>query len=278
MAEEPSHTLSHPLFPVDEETEDDDIKPISWISISRVENGRSLVAPRQRRADELQSLDQLHAEFGGGTYVLRAFHAGRIVTQRKYDLPGKSKPLYDEGPEEKPAQVQPASPSTNPMTAMIGGEQGGFMGFLIMMMQQLMQQSAQAQQQQTQMFIAMMNNQHSSSAEEKAAARAELAASVERERINSERQMAFMKEMMASRGGGGGSEDFTRGVEFMRTFATQQIEMAKMASKGEDSDGLNSLLETLGMAFQAAQATGMFKGAVPEGVQQVAEVAEAAGG
>lgn len=249
MADEPAILNSHPLFPVDDDTDDDEIKPISYISVSRIENGRSFVAPRQRRADELQSLDQLHAEFGGGSYVLRAFHNGRIVTQRKYDLPGKSKPLYDEGIEEKPAQVQtqPVVSPSNPMAAMMGGDQGIF-GLLMMMMQNIMQQQQQASAQQTQMMIAMMQGNQQASADEKAAQRAELQANIERERQSSERTMAMMRELMGNRGSGS-SEDFTRGVEFMRTFAAQQIEMAKASAKGEESD-LGSLLETLGMALQ----------------------------
>lgn len=269
MADEQNSTLSHPLFPVDEDTDDDEIKPISWISVSRLENGRSVVAPRQRTAQELQSLDQLHAEFGGGSYVLRAFHAGRIVTQRKYDLPGPSKPLYEVKLEEKPVS-QPAQSTApaNPMMGMMQGGEQGMWGLIMMMMQNMMQAQQQAAAQQMQMFMAIMQGNQQATADEKAAARAELQANIERERIASERTMALMREMMSNRGSGG-SEDFTRGVEFMRSFATTQIENAKLAAKGEDSGGLESLLETLGQAFQVAQATGILKGPLPEGAPTV---------
>ena len=261
---------AHPLFPISED-DDDDVKPVSYISISRIENGKQYVAPRQRRADELRSLDQLHSEFGGGEYVLTAFHNGRISTRRKLNLPGKSKPMFDEGissaEETRSVAAQGAPSAVDPMSAMMGGAQGGVMGLIMMMMQQMMQQAAAAQASQTQMFIAMMNNNHQSTAEEKAQARAELQANIERERISSERTMQLMREMMLAKGGGGAGEDFTRGVEFMRGFAQQQIEVLKSQTKGEDTDW-GSILETLGQVIQGA---GLLKnmgggGGLPEGV------------
>lgn len=260
---------AHPLFPASEDDDDDDIKPVSYISISRIENGKQYVAPRQRRADELRSLDQLHAEFGGGEYVLTAFHGGRISTRRKLNLPGKSKPMFDEGitsAEETRAVNAQASAPVDPMQAMISGAGGGgLMGLIMMMMQQMMQQQAQAQASQTQMFIAMMNNNHQSSAEEKAAARAELQANIERERINSERTMAMMRELMQSRGGGG--EGFTQGAEFMRSVLTNQIEAIKAnASNGDKEWDINSIMETVVQVIQGASLLkGMSGGSLPEG-------------
>ncbi len=122
----------------------------------------------------------------------------------------------------------------------------------------------------------MMQGNQQSTAEEKAAARAELQANIERERINSQQTMALMREMMQSKGGGAG-EDFTRGVEFMRSFATQQVDVLKSQVKGEETDW-GSILETFG---QAMQGFGMLKGAMggggplPEGIPgAVAEAAQ----
>ena len=279
MNDESGSQEAHPLFPASEDTDDDEIKPVSFISISRIENGKQYVAPRQRRADELRSLDQLHAEFGGGEYVLTAFHGGRISTRRKLNLPGKSKPMFDEGigsAEEQRAAGQAAPAPVDPMMAMMGGGQGSLMGLIMMMMQQMMQQQAQAQQSQTQMFIAMMSNNQQATADEKAAARAELQANIERERINSERNMAMMREMMqAAQAGksGGSGEDFTRGVEFMRSFATQQIQVLQQQAKGGDTDW-GSILETLGQVMQGVgMLKGMNGGPLPEGA--VADAAEA---
>lgn len=268
--------VAHPLFPNDDEDRKDDGDPIpvSQIQITRMENGQQVFAPRVRQATELVSLDQISGELGGGTYVLIARHEGRITTRRKYVIPGKPKPMFDEGVTETP-EVKPAMPVLNPLdpVAAMGG-QGSLMGLIMMMMQQMMQQQAQAAASQTQMFIAMMQGNQQSSAEEKAQARAELQANIERERISSERTMSLMREMMQAKSGGGG-EDFTRGVEYMRGFAVQQIEMTKAMAKGDGESELGGLLETLGQAFQAAQAVGMFKGVgLPEGATQVAEAAQ----
>ena len=266
---------AHPLFPASEDDEDDDVKLVSFISVSRIENGKQYLAPRQRRADELRSLDQLHAEFGGGEYVLTAFHNGRISTRRKLNLPGKSKPMFDEGinSTEEARAVAVQAPA-DPMQAMMGG-QGGLMGLIMMMMQQMMQQQAAAAASQTQMFIAMMQGNQQSSSEEKAQARAELQANIERERIASERNMSMMRELMTAKSGSGDSSaGFTQGVEFMRGFAQMQIEQIKNASKGDDTDW-GSLIETLGTAVQMfGMAKGGIPGGLPEGVAEVAEAAQ----
>lgn len=266
----------HPLFTVDEDSDDDEIKTVTSIHIARKENGKLMFAPRMRRAEELTDLQQIQEEFGGGEFVLIGYNNGRISARKTINLPGRPKPLYDEGVEQTPAPANPAqSAPVDPVVAMIGGGQGGLMGLIMMMMQQMMQQQAQAAQSQTQMFIAMMQGNQQQSSEEKAAARAELQANIERERIASERTMALMREMMSARPSGDSGESFYKGVEFMRTFATQQVEMARAAAQGDGNDGLGSILETLGQAFQAAQAVGMFKGgALPEGVPT--EIPEAA--
>lgn len=257
-------TVAHPLFPVGEDADDDEIKTVTSIHIARKENGKLMYAPRPRAANELESLEQIHAEFGGGEYVLIGYNNGRISARRMVNLSGKPKPMYDDGAQEEPKAPATVAPVIDPMA--MGGN-NGLMGLIMMMMQQMMQQQAQAAQSQTQMFIAMMQGNQQASAEEKAQARAELQANIERERINSERTMAMMREMMSARSGGSG-EDFTRGVEFMRSFATQQIETLKeTATKGGDTDW-GSILETFG---QVMQGVGLLKqvnagGPLPEGV------------
>ncbi len=258
----------HPLFLT--EDSDDDPVAVSEIQIARVENGQQVFYPRLFPANELQSLEQVSAELGGGSYILIARHEGRITTRRKYVLPGKPKPMYDEGRQEKETPV-----STTPTVA-VPPVADPMMSMIMMMMQGMMQQQAQAQQSQTQMFIAMMQGNQQSTAEEKAAARAELQANIERERISSQNTLTLMRELMSSRGGGG-SEDFTKGVEFMRGFAQLQIESAKQAAQGDGNDGLNSILETIGQALQAAQSVGLFKpNPLPDGAGVVSQVAEAA--
>lgn len=267
--------VAHPLFPVDEDSDDDEIRTVTSIHIARKENGKLMFAPRPRRADELSSLEQIHAEFGGGEYVLIGYNNGRITARRTINLSGKSKPLFDDGIEPAGQHTEkPAAPSQvlNPIQAMMGGgEGGGLMSLLMMMMQQMMQAQAAAAASNTQMMIAMMQGNQSSSLEEKRMAREELQANIERERLNSERTMAMMREMMTAKGGGSG-EDFTRGVEFMRTFATQQIEVIRTAAKGGETDW-ESLIETGLQALSGAMQLKNMMGGTPspEVVAQAAQ-------
>jgi len=245
----------HPLFLPDDE--DDDIVQVSEIQICRLEGGQQVFYPRVFPAAELRSLEQVSAELGGGSYILISRHEGRITTRRKYVLPGKPKPMYDESRQEeavKPVQTASA-PALDPMMALMGG-QGGFMPFLMMMMQQ----ADKAAERQMQMIIAMMQGSQASTAEDRAAARAEMQATIERERIASERMMGLMQTAMQSKGSGS-SEDFNRGVEFMRHFANQQIEILKNQAKGGGELDLGSILESFG---QVMQGVNLFRGVSPE--------------
>ena len=255
----------HPLFLT--EDSDDDPVSVSEIQIARVENGQQVFYPRLFPANELQSLEQVAAELGGGSYILIARHEGRITTRRKYVLPGKPKPMYDESRQE-PTTPQVSAPVASPVM----GPGEGMVPFFMMMMQQ----QNQAADRQMQLVIAMMQSSREASTEDKATARAEMQANLERDRIASEKQMMMMREMMQLAQSGNKSEggEFYKGVEFMRTFAAQQIDVLKAQSKGEDTDW-GSILETVG---QAIQGLNMFKqvqqGGLPEGIPDVAEAAQ----
>jgi hypothetical protein len=264
-------TVAHPLFTVDEDSDDDEIKTVTSIHIARKENGKLFYAPRPRAANELVSLEQIQGEFGGGEYVLIGYNNGRISARRTLNLPGKPKPLFDEGVPETTSQPSVSTPPSDPMSAMMGGGQGGLMGLIMMMMQQMMQQQAQAASSQTQMFIAMMQGNQQQSTEEKAQARAELQANIERERIASERTMSLMREMMQNKGSSTG-DDFYKGVEFMRSQMSQQLEMLKNSKGGDDS---SDLMETIGMLIQGVSMFNQVKqGGLPEGVPVVPEAAQ----
>jgi hypothetical protein len=255
--------LGHPLFLPDDE--DESPVAVSEIQIARIENGQQVFYPRVFPANELQSLEQVVSELGGGSYILIARNEGRITTRRKYVLPGKPKPMYDESRQETvtPPVSAPTPTSLDPMALMMSGQGGGLMPLIMLMMQQ----QQQAADRQMQMFLAMMQNTRESTAEEKAAARAEMNAQVERERISSEQMMGLMREALASKSGGG-SEDFTRGVEFMRSFAAQQIETLRATTQNKDGElDFGSILETLGQVLQGASLLkGITGGGVPEGV------------
>lgn len=247
---------AHPLFPPLDEEDDDCVHPlVSEIWLQRAEQGKKVTAPRTFRGEELLSLNALFELYGGGDYELVAKHNGRVTARRRYTIPGIMKPMYDEGVNPQETKAPQKAQVINPMQAMMGsGGEQGFMGLIMMMMQGMMQQQAQAAQAQTQMFLAMMQGNQQQSAEEKANARAELQANIERERIASERTMTLMREMMQNRPAGGSGDEFSRGVEFYRSFANAQIEMARASAKESGEDGIESLLGTLMQAFQGYQA------------------------
>src|SRR4051812_10809205 len=130
----------HPLFtPKDDELDEEATPPnIQEIIVQRKENGKLLTAPRTFLPGELTSLASLYAEYGGGEYYLLARnHQKRLVGRSIHSMGGPSKPLYDEGPLPPPKPAPQVS--ANPMTAMMGGGEGGIMGIVMMMMQQMMQ-------------------------------------------------------------------------------------------------------------------------------------------
>ena len=255
---------AHPLFPPDDDDDDSPAALISEICVQRVELGKKVTCPRMFRGEELMSLTDLAALYGGGEYELIGRHNNRITSRRRYTIPGANKPMYEGSVQEAEKPVT-QSQVINPMQAMIGTGDGGIMGLIMMMMQQMMQAQAQAAQNQTQMFLAMMTNTQQQSSEEKAQARAELQANIERERQSAERTMAMMREMMQSRPGSSG-EEFSKGIEFMRSFAMQQIQSAKEAA---GTGGESELERLLGTGLELVQGYMAFKQQTPNVAQTV---------
>lgn len=267
MAE--SELVAHPLFPLPEDEEDTDSPPpdVQEIIVQRKENGRMVTAPRTFLPNELTSLLELHAEYGGGEYILVGRDHKKVIRgRRSYILPGVSKPLFDDGVPVGGAK--PTQAVTNPMSALMGGGQGegGIMALIMMMMQQMMQQASAAQAQQTQMFMAMMNNSATTSAADKQAQQEAYNRQRDQDRQHSESMMLMVKELSTARSSGsGGDEAFFKGVEFMRAFAKNEVEALKAASKGGDND-LESLLGSLGEAISGGlQLYQMSKEGVPPG-------------
>lgn len=264
-----SELVAHPLFPLPEDEEDSEAPPpdVQEIIVQRKENGRMVTAPRTFLPNELTSLLELHAEYGGGEYILVGRDHKKVIRgRRSYILPGTSKPLFDDGVPVGGAK--PAQTPANPMSALMGGSgqgEGGIMALIMMMMQQMMQQASAAQAQQTQMFMAMMNNSANTSAADKAAQQEAYNRQRDQDRQHSESMMAMVKELAGARTSGGSDESFFKGVEFMRAFAKGEVEAIKAASKGGDSD-LESLLGSLGEAISGGlQLYQMSKEGVPPG-------------
>jgi hypothetical protein len=259
----------HPLFPPTDDEDPENFIPVDVqeIVVQRKEAGKYVTAPRTFLASELQDLNTIYVEYGGGEFQLIARDSKKIIRGRRlYILPGPSKPLFDEGPPVVPAK--PTQTSSNPMMALMGGMagqgEGGIMALVMMMMQQMMQANAAAQAQQTQMFIAMMQNSSSTTAADKAAQQEAYNRQREADRHHEAQMMTMMRELASAKTSSGGSEEtFFKGVEFMRQFSKQEIENIKALSKGGETD-LGGLLDTLGEAISGGlQLYQMAKG--PEG-------------
>ena len=269
MAE--SELVAHPLFPLADDIEDEDAPPpdVQEILVQRKENGRMVTAPRTFLPNELMNLQELHAEYGGGEYILIARDHKKVIRgKRIYILPGPPKPLFDEGvPVGKPVAATPA----NPMAALMGGMggEGSIMGLIMMMVQQMMQSQAANQNQQMQMFMAMMQNSATTSAADKQAQQEAYNRQRDQDRQHSESMMMMIKELSTARQSGGSDESFFKGVEFMRAFAKGEVEAIKAAAKGGESD-LEGLLGSLGEAisgglqlYQMSQQAGGAPGQIP---------------
>lgn len=253
----------HPLFPLNDDEDDPDAVPpdVQEIHIQRKENGRLVTAPRVFLPGEMTSLAQLFGEYGGGEYHLVARnHKKQLQGRRMYSLPGPSKPMFDDGIPlggQKP-QVQ-ASPQ-NPMMAMMGGGEGGIMGLVMMMMQQMMAGQSAAAANQSQMMMAFIQSMATGNQAQIAAAQENMNRQAERDSRDKEAQMAMLIKLTEARQAGnstGGEESFFKGVEFMRHFATQQVEMMKATAKGGDKElDWESLIES---GLQALQTFNAFK-------------------
>ncbi len=266
----------HPLFPPKEDDEEDASPPeIQEIHVQRKENGRLFTAPRVFFPNELTSMPALYAEFGGGEYILLARNSRKQITGRTMvTIPGPPKPMFDDGTiPGQPSKSQPTQTPMNPMMAMMGGmgSEGGIMPLIMMMMQNMMTQQQEASRQSMQMFMGFMQTMATGSQADKQAAQEAMNRQAERDARTAENQMKMMVELTQARGAGnstGGEESFFKGVEFMKHFATQQVEMLKATAatgKGDGGFDLESLAGSLIEAFQGFKAfQGMAMGANPE--------------
>ncbi len=256
--------VTHPLFPLSDDEDDPEAAPpdVQEIHIQRKENGRMVTAPRVFLPGEMMSLAQLFGEYGGGEYHLVARnHKKQLQGRRMYSLPGPSKPMFDDG-VPLGGQKQATPTSLNPMAAMMQGD-GGTMGLIMMMMQQMMQAQTTAAANQSQMMMAFIQSMASGNQAQIAAAQENMNRQAERDARDKESQMAMLIKLTEARGTGnstGGEDSFFKGVEFMRHFATQQVEMMKTHAKGDSDFDLEGLLGTVMQALQGFNALNDMKG------------------
>lgn len=145
----------HPLFPTEP---NEPIPEIQWINVVRYEPGRGPVdCPRVFPAEELQQLEDISAQFGGGSYELRGRCAGfkglpgPIVRRQRYNIPGDPIPFVidDYAPPAGALAVPSATPAAgNDPTALV-----------IAMMAESAKEARASSERQMQLVIAMMQGQ-----------------------------------------------------------------------------------------------------------------------
>jgi len=229
--------MPHNLFPLESETGEQDQRDISWIQVTRWENGGFKFAPQLFPADEVADLDALHQMFGGGQFEVigRIMDKSRISARKRYALPGPSKPL---APADAAAVVErgaPAGPaSSDPMLAFFG-----------MMMQQ---QQAQSQMM-TQVMVAALSGRNQPVVDHSGPvvkALSDMAA-------NKDAQITRLVSDLATRGqaGGGSMDAIMKAMEL-------GAKLANGNAGGDESELMNTLAGLLhgAMAQQAQMGPG----------------------
>lgn len=233
---------AHPLFPADSEEED----PPEVLQIHVRRDGKTY--PRPFGPEELTSLEQIHALWGGGTYELIARNERHITRKYAVVIPGRSKtfvPDDDEAPEALPA------PSVVPTIAAPHGAADAFtavLPFMQLMMQMTMQQS----QQQSQMLIALMTSGREQSQQH-------LQQMQMMHDRSMQQQMQMMQTMIESQKGSRPDELILRGIEL-----AGQLHGGGESDGGEASE-LGELAEAAASIMQGVQG---FAGLGPQQPQQ----------
>jgi hypothetical protein len=237
----------HPLFPLDEDADPETENPnVQYISVCRWETGNKVTAPRMYRANELTTLEQLFADYGGGKYELlgRGPDNSRIIAKRSYSLPGPSKPMF----AEQQASAAPNAPAFDVATLVQALQQtqqpaGGFnlqtiMGLLTVLapvVQAHLQNQAAAQQaslaQQQQLFATVLTASQQSA-----------------DKLVTVMGQLYQQKPAGPAGASGDSE-FRRGMEYMQEFLQGQLEGK---SEGEGEPSMSDLLG-LAKAYMESQ-------------------------
>jgi hypothetical protein len=226
----------HPLFPV--EDEGDEPMRVEFIQIVRYEDGRAKCVPRTFRADELKSLDEINALYGGGLYELIARRSsltdvlsmGRLTGKRRYEIPGPAKALVEGAsvPVASATVVTPppggfAPPPANGASPVDTSVMGMFMQMQMQMFQAAQEntrQQAEAQRraddraradsQQMMQMIAQMQAQSTQS------------------------MMGVVTAMIGTTRGGGGPEEMAKYAELFKT-------LGALGPKGDDEGSTESI-------------------------------------
>jgi hypothetical protein len=247
----------HPLFPAEE---GDEPQRIEFIQVIRHENGKSQMIPRTFRADELQSVEDIFALWGGGYYELQgrrssiadATKLGRLSGNRRYQIPGPSKPLVD-GQWQETAGVA----GSTVVTAVPGlGELPPTMLQLVPVLAQLYTQAQQAKEAREEREAARRREEEERRRQDdirrEERTRAESLANNQL-MINlsaqSQQTMAAMMTALLSRAGGG-TDEFARMADLVLKLKGVAVPDAEAAS---DDGVLDKLVALAGNAADVVQ-------------------------
>lgn len=232
---------AHPLFLPREE--DDEPKEVVKIHVTRHEGGRQVWCPRLFEASELQSLEDIFEMFGGGHYELIARDSrSKMSDRRRYELPGKSRPLTGE--------PEPAAPHLGavPQQAASSGGGGALVPLLLslapLVLEYLKSSAAatQAQQaQQSQFLLAMMNRDSEN-------ARAHIQTMQQLADRQATSQTEIFKSLLERQANTDPAEVLMRGVELA---AGLQAGAAEAAGGGGDS--ISEIVNGIGAAVDTMQ-------------------------
>lgn len=232
--------MSHPLFPREQDDEDDE-RDISWIHVTRFERTGQVFHPRLFDAKELTSLEDISAHFGGGQYEVigRTEDRSRVSARHRWSLPGPSIPFVPSDAAGAPA-APPATPA-----GLSGDHQ-----LLALIMQQSQQSNAQMMQmfmqmnaQTTQVMVAALSR-------DKGEGSAVVNAIATMAAKDKETLVALLSQI--GKQNSGGADQLMKGMEL-------GLEMAA----GKAKDDTDSTLETIAGAVQAAAAMANAAGPAP---------------
>lgn len=238
----------HPLF--QPQDEDDEMPEVEFIHVTRFEGSAYLWCPYRFGPEEIADLSDVFERFGGGKYELIARNGGKLSAKRRYELPGKPRPLTGISEQtDAPTQSPPVAPPAN-----FGDSQAGVIMQMMtlqsennrLMMQMMMQSSQQTMTAMTSMTTAMLSRDGDAS---KTLIQA-LQANNERAIQGQSQVFQTMLETIGKGASGGKSElaAFKEGLEIGST------------AEGDDGD---SVVETLGQVAQGLGALNALTGNGP---------------
>lgn len=259
LAEDEHIYPEHPLFPLEE---GEKTKDVSWILVSRVEEGVQKYGPNIP-ANELLTEQDIVNRWGGGHYILigrglsKTYEGmpGRFNKHRRLHLPGNSKPL---SPDPTPQEQRIASPNTPPANTSPMGDPMSFFAMMMQMQQQSLERERQASekaQQQNQQFMQMFMTIMQGSKQDAAAMTQVM---MQMSAQNQQSMMQFVSAMMASRGGG--PEEMAKYADLLKTLGIGGGNKPANGEGGSTSESIGAMLEN---AADFVQGLAILKGSAP---------------